>query len=155
LIWIHDGIERKGAVTYFTGSGPHPQNDEIQIISHKDLEPNYSAPRSKEPEFMRWNVSYVGASSGSLNHNSTQAKESKHIHIGMLALDPAQKEVPYISETEEVYIVLSGHVIVSAGSEKGRELERLDGLIFHPGEVHALRNYGRETTYILTIKSLR
>ncbi|KAH4016014.1 hypothetical protein HBI92_030420 [Parastagonospora nodorum] len=152
LIWIHDNIERKDAVTYFTGPGPYPQSDDIKVIRYKDLEPSYDAPRCKEPEFMRWNISYVGGPHGFTNHNPEQAALSRSIHIGVLALDPAQKEVPFSADEDELYILLDHEVVVSAGSEQGRSLERLDGVFFRRGEMRAVRNYGRKTVNFLTVR---
>lgn len=155
LIWIHDGVEKKGAAVYFTGPGPFPQTDEIRVVPFKDLEPNYSASKAKEPEFMRWNISYVGGTGMQENHSPALAVQSQNIHIGMLALAPAQKEVPFSSQEEETYILLQGEAIVNHGRAKGKSLERLDGMFYGSGETHAIRNYGCETAYVLTVKSFR
>ncbi|KAJ5772698.1 hypothetical protein N7520_003227 [Penicillium odoratum] len=79
LIWVHDGIEKIGTSTYIIeGEQPDkPQVDEITIIPFADLEPNYSLPRAKEIEFMRWVVNWVGGPEEFDNFNSSTAMTSR------------------------------------------------------------------------------
>lgn len=152
LIWVHDGVEKKGAAVYFTGPGPFPQTDEIRVVTLKDLEPEYTGFKAKEPEFIRWYMSYVTRED---LVQSPITVQSKNVQISLLAIEPAQKEIPFSSETDELYVVLSGKVIVNHGPQKGAVLDKLDGAFFGHGELHAVRNWGSEIAYIVTVKTLR
>ena len=49
LLWVNDEIEKWGVSIYAEGPGPHPSDDEVSLIRFRALEPDWSAPRAKEP----------------------------------------------------------------------------------------------------------
>ncbi|KAL4860762.1 RmlC-like cupin domain-containing protein [Aspergillus spectabilis] len=152
LIWVHDGIEKIGTSTYIMeGETPEtPQVDEITIIPFNSLEPNYSLPRAKEIEFMRWVVNWVGGPEGFDNFNRSAAATSDRVAIGMTVLQPAQKSVPHRLRETEVYIVLRGKVVLNLGQEK-IELTKLDGAYIAAGQVHSVRNHGEDPLYLMWV----
>ena len=151
LIWIHDGIELKGSAVYFEGPGPFHQEDDIRIIKDLSLVPDWSSPKAKEPEFMRWLTTYVGGHAGHENHNPFEAISSDQIYIGIKTLLPWQREVPYEAEDPELCVVLSGKAVVAHGKCKALELGRLDGIYQKDRSLRALRNHSDTSVRILTV----
>jgi len=151
LIWLHDGVEIKGAVKYFEGPGPFPQDDDIRIVKGDSLSPNWSCPKAKEPEFMRWLVDYVAGQHGYENYNPMESVHTTQIRISMKHILPWQREVPYESDDHEISVVLSGKPIVSYGKRKGLQLGRLDAIYYRDGASRGLKNHCNTTARILTV----
>ncbi|KAL4939245.1 RmlC-like cupin domain-containing protein [Aspergillus oleicola] len=152
LIWIHDGIEKIGtSVYYMDGEVPDtPQVDEISIIPFSKLEPNYSCPRAKEIEFVRWVVNWVGGREGFDNFNRDVAVASDRVAIGMTVITPGQKSVPHCLQDGGVYVVMRGKALLNLG-KGNREIGKLDGAYIAAGQVHSLRNHGEEPLYIMWV----
>jgi len=152
MIWLHDGVEKKGVTVYCETEediANAPGKEEISIVSLKDLEPCWSLPRAKEPEFLRWSVNWIGGPSGFQNLNPGLAVESEKIAVGLTVLLPGHKQVPVTHrEVSETYIIVAGKTIVDIG-HGSTEVGYLDGLYFPPGNRHALRNHGSEPAYIV------
>lgn len=151
LIWVHDGVEPKGSSVYLHGPGPFPQDDDITLIRYNGLEPDWSLPRAKEPEFMRWRTTYVGGNTGFENYNPDLSVTNDNIYIGLHTLLPAQKDVPYETDQGEIRVVLDGKVVISEGSMKGTELQHLDSAFFHSGQSVSLRNHGKASARMLVV----
>ncbi|KAL2823608.1 RmlC-like cupin domain-containing protein [Aspergillus cavernicola] len=152
LIWIHDGIEKIGtSVYYMDGEVPGTaQLDEISIIPFNELEANYSCPRAKEVEFMRWVVNWVGGPDGFDNFNRRVGVVSDRVAIGTTVLPPGQKSVPYCLQDGEVYVVLRGKALLNLGGEN-REMGKLDGAYIAAGQIHSVRNHGEEPLYLMWV----
>jgi mannose-6-phosphate isomerase-like protein (cupin superfamily) len=152
MIWLHDGVEEKGVTVYCEteedvrnapGKGP------ITVISLKDLEPCWSLPRAKEPEFLRWSINWIGGPSGFRNLNRGLAVESEKIAVGLTVLMPGHKQPSHTQEhVSETYVIVKGKAVVNLG-EGTTEVGYLDGLYFPPGRAHSLRNHGTEPAYIV------
>ncbi|KAL3474472.1 RmlC-like cupin domain-containing protein [Aspergillus californicus] len=152
LIWIHDGIEKIGtSVYYMDGEVPDtPQVDEISVIPFNELEPNYSCPRAKEIEFMRWVVNWVGGPDGFDNFNRGVGVVSDRVAIGTTVLPPGQKSVPYCLQDGEIYVVLRGKALLNLGAGD-REMGTLDGAYIAAGQIHSVRNHGEEPLYLMWV----
>lgn len=152
MIWLHDGVEEKGVTVYCETDEDvkkAPGKKPISIVSLKDLEPCWSLPRAKEPEFLRWSVNWIGGPTGFQNLNPGLAVESEKIATGLTVLMPGHKQVPVTHrEVSETYIIIGGKTVVNLG-EGNTEVGYLDGLYFPPGLTHSLRNHGREPAYIV------
>ncbi|OAL36765.1 hypothetical protein AYO20_03820 [Fonsecaea nubica] len=152
MVWLHDGVEKKGVTVYCTTEEDirnAPGKEPITIVSLKDLEPCWSLPRAKEPEFLRWSINWIGGPSGYQNLNRGLAVESEKITAGLTVLMPGNKQPPYAQEqVSETCIIAGGKAVINLG-QGNTEVGYLDCLYFPPGLTHSLRNHGTEPAYIL------
>ncbi|PGH08296.1 hypothetical protein AJ80_07892 [Polytolypa hystricis UAMH7299] len=151
LVWLHDGLERKGATVYCDTEEDvknAPSKEPVKVVSLRDLEPFWGAPRAKEPEFLRWMVNWIGGPAGFENLNRGVAVESEKIALGLTVLYPGQKQVPHQHAVAEVYTILQGKALIKLDN-KNQELGYLDAVYFPPGHIHSLRNIGPDPVYIM------
>ena len=151
LIWLHDGVEAKGVTVYCNTEEDilnAPGKDPIRIVHLRDLEPSWSAPRAKEPEFLRWAINWIAGPQGFENLNRGFAVESEKIAVGLTVLMPGHKSVPHHHAVAEVYVVVKGKALANLG-QGNDEIEYLDSVYYPAGHTHALRNHGTEPVYVL------
>ena len=141
LIWFHDAIERNGVSVYLDGDGPFPAEDEVRLIAHRDLEPDWNGRRAKEGGTLRWTSNWVAALAGGINHNPSVAVCNESVAAGVTAILPGNSSVMHRHGFAETYVVLSGSATVHSGDEVAH-LGRLDAARFDAGEDHRIRNLG-------------
>lgn len=148
LLWIHDDIEKKGLSTYYYDEASTPRIGGVKVIPFINLEPQWAAPKAKEPPFLRYAVSWVGGQKGYINHNRGVAEESDKCTLGMLVIYPGCKQVPHSYAGNATYVIVEGTGMVDRG--KGIEiLKRLDGVRIPGGKEVAIRNIGTGLLWVL------
>ena len=153
LVWLHDGVEKKGLTVYCQTEkdiAEAPSKESIKVVSYIDLEPFWDAPRAKEPGFLRWVVNWVGGRINFENFNLGFAVESDRITLGYTVLLPGHKQVPHKHAVAEVYIMIKGKALINLGNGN-KELDYLDSVYFPPGVTHSLRNHTSEAVYIMWV----
>jgi mannose-6-phosphate isomerase-like protein (cupin superfamily) len=150
LIWIHDAIEKKGTSVYWNDTMPNPQTEPVQLVKFSDLEPNWATYDIKDPGHMHYMLSYVGGRLGNLNFNRNVAAESDNVGIGLLAIDPGNKQDMNTGATSELYILIRGKVIIKS-DQKNEEMEYLDGLFLPAGSSRCIRNCGQEQALLVWV----
>ena len=153
LIWLHDGMEAKGATVYCKNEDDiknAPSKQPVKVIPLPDLEPTWGAPRAKEPEFLRWVVNWVGGPDGFENFNKGHAVESDKVALGLTVLLPGQKSVPHAHAVAEVYVIMKGKALINLG-KGNQELGYLDSVYFPKDYYHSLRNHGAEPVYLMWV----
>jgi len=148
LLWIHDGIEKKGAATYYFSEAETPKIGGVHVIKFNTLEPHWGAPRAKEAPFLRYLISYVGGNGGFVNFNPQQASVNDKCALGMMVIYPGNKQVPNSLPGSQCYVVVQGTAMIKQG-KKERVLKRLDGVWVPAGTVHSIRNPGHELLWVL------
>jgi mannose-6-phosphate isomerase-like protein (cupin superfamily) len=151
LMWMHDGIERFGTAVYLEGPGPHPADDEVSIISLKDLEPDWSAPRAKEAGFMRWNVSWVGSDKTGPLHNPSQAYANTRIGIRLSVIQPGNRIADEPPRSTQLSVVVRGTGLISMGTST-ETLGRQDAVVCRPGQALDLRAFGDAPLYVVHVQ---
>ncbi|MCJ1301263.1 hypothetical protein MMC08_004062 [Hypocenomyce scalaris] len=154
LIWIHDGVEKKGASTYFLDGvvpADYKSPGEVSLVRYKDLEPSYAAFGAKEPPHLRWAINWVAGGDGYENFSKGFAVTSDQVSVGLSVIGPGHKNVPHEHETAEVYVILKGKAMLNLGPGKNFEVDRLDGAYMPAGEIHSIRNHGHEPLYLMWV----
>jgi len=142
FLWIHDGIEVKGASTYFYSKEETPRVGGVKVVPWNTLEPHWAAPQASQAPFLRFAMSYVGGKGGFINLNPEQAIQSEATALGMTVIYPGNRQ-PTLSVAGKVcYIVVDGEAQLVWGKKKKPEqtLRRLDAIWVHEHTSFALHN---------------
>lgn len=150
LLWIHDGIEKKGLSTYYFEEGSAPKIGGVSVIKFNNLEPHWAAPKAKEAPFLRYAITYVGGKDGYINTNPKQAALNDKTALGMMVIYPGNGQVPHSLPGNQCYVICQGRALITKG-QKGepKELRRLDGIWIPKGTVHSIRNPGHELLWVM------
>jgi len=148
LLWIHDGIEKKGLSTYYYTEAETPKIGGVEVIKFNNLEPHWGAPRAREAPFLRYVVSYVGGTGGYTNFNPKHAAVSEKCALGMMVIYPGNEQVPNSIPTDQCYVIVQGRALIIRG-KKSKELRRLDGIFVPAGTVHSIKNPGHELLWVM------
>lgn len=143
LLWIHDGIEKKGAATYYFDEATTPKIGGVQVIKFMDLEPQWAAPKASQAPFLRYLVSWVGGQGGVVNYNPKEAHDSDKVALGMLVIYPGNRQVSHSYPGNRTYVVVEGKALVDRGKGK-EEVKRLDGIWIPGGTKIALSNHATD-----------
>ena len=138
LLWVNDDIERWGAAVYLEGPGPHPADDEIQLVSHRDLEPDWSGPGAQSGGSMHWRTSWVAGTGCGPNHNPRVAVARGRIGLSLDVVLPANRLDEPPLDTNQLLVVVSGEAIVSIAG-RNEALCRQDAIFVPAGAPVALR----------------
>jgi mannose-6-phosphate isomerase-like protein (cupin superfamily) len=151
LVWLHDGVEAKGLTVYCQTQediDTAPSREPIRVVTLAGLAPFWNAPRAKEPEFLRYIVSWIGGPPGFENFNRGVAVETDKIALGLTVILPGHKQVHHRHDVAEVYVILKGKAVVQHNNER-KELGYLDSMYFPAKTIHALRNHGSDPVYVM------
>lgn len=147
LIWLHDAIERNGVSVYLDGPGPFAAEDEVRLISFRDLVPDWGQAEAKMGGTRRWVAHWVAAT-GAANHNPGVAQVNETLALGVTAILPGNTAPAHEHAFAETYIIIAGTAGVRQ-ADRVEHLGRLDAVRFEPGTSHAVRNTGDQTLYLL------
>ena len=153
LIWVHDDIEAKGLTVYCNTEAEldaAPSKEPIRTVKMMDLEPCWSAPEARTPEFLRYSINWVGGEQRMINLNPRVAIPSPKVVLGLTTILPGNKHLLHKHSQAEVYIIVRGRGVVDVGQGL-REVSYLDGVYFPAHTYHHLRNHTREPLEILWV----
>lgn len=144
LLWIHDGIEVKGASTYYYTKETTPNIGGVQVIKFNNLMPHWAAPSCQVKPHLRYAVSYVGGKDGYINTNPEDAVISDKTALGINVIFPGNRQVSHSIPGRVFYCVLEGNACVTKGRDRQMKkvLNRLDGVWVQPDTMHAIENVG-------------
>lgn len=126
-----------------------------RLIRWRDLEPRWVVPHSKEPGYLRFNLSYVGGPEGFVNINTETDLISLRTSIGLMWMPAGQRQFGLHRHTVcESYVILQGAVDslgpkVDADKISHDRADTLDLLHMPVGAPHASRTVGEEDVMLL------
>jgi len=150
LIWVHDGIERNDAATYYADDHRFSDAPPIRLIPFTALEADYRESDARTPGTMRWSVNWVSGLSGSPEPTSTSAAHNEKVAIGLTVLEPGNGMTLTALSVTRLYLVIEGQAIVRQ-PQNNTSLGHLDGLHIPAGETAALRNNGPSLLRLLWV----
>ncbi len=112
LLWVNDETEKWGVSLYQEGPGPFPAAEEVRLIPFRDLEPNWSASRAKEPGFLRWSVSWVGGDTTGPNYNPGRAAANERVGLSLTVVQPANRMDGERAAGNRLVVVVRGEAVV-------------------------------------------
>ena len=155
LLWVNDDIERWGVSVYQEGPGPHlPINTgepEVRLIPFLGLEPNWSAPRAKEPGFLRWHVSWAGGEGTGPNYNPGQAARNIRVGLDLCVLQPANRMIDEVAAGSTLFVVVRGSGVVTTGGMP-QVVGPQDAIFCPGGETVDLRALDAEPLYVVRVQ---
>lgn len=152
LLWVNDEIEKWGVSIYAEGPGPHPSDDEVSLIRFRALEPDWSAPRAKEPGFMRWNVSWVGSDRTGGSFNPGVAVPNPNVGISLCALQPANRMADAPARGDQLCVVISGEGVFGHAG-RTEIIARQDAVFCPAGGTLDLRALGDRPLTMIRVES--
>jgi mannose-6-phosphate isomerase-like protein (cupin superfamily) len=128
---------------------------EPRLIRWRDLAPRWVVPHSKEPGYLRFNLSYVGGPEGFVNINTETDLISLRTSIGLMWMPAGQRQFGLHRHTVcESYVILQGAVdslgpSVDADKISHDRADTMDCLHMPIGAPHASRTVGDEDVMLL------
>lgn len=147
LLWVNDDIEKWGAAVYLEGPGPHPADDEIALVSFRDLEPDWS--EAKAAGQLRWNVSWVAGDRCGPNFNPGIAAARGRIGLSLCVIEPANG-IDEIPVGNQLLVVVGGEAVASADGRR-ETLGQRDAIFCPAGARLSLRALDRAPLYLIRL----
>lgn len=146
VLVIHDRLERKGSAQYTDESRlPCPA---MQLVSFRELEPNWQGHMAKQTGYLRWLASWLGGFNG-LDFHPGQSIKNEHAALGFMGMMPYNKQPRHRNESGVVYFVAQGNIAVSGPGGREEIAGLYDTIYVPPGEEHAVRNVSGEIAHIV------
>ncbi|OCK81824.1 hypothetical protein K432DRAFT_325449 [Lepidopterella palustris CBS 459.81] len=150
LLWIHDGVEKKGLSTYYYSEEETPKVGGVQVVKFADVEPDWSSPKASQAPYLHWLVSFVaGGKKEYVNFNPRNAIINSNIAMGLLCIYPGNKQLPHALPGTQCYVVMKGEGLLTEKGKKGGRMQALTGAWVKGGVVHAIRNLGTEPLWVM------
>ena len=129
------------------------QLDSPRLVRFDDLNPRWGVvPKSTEPGYMRWLVSYGGGPEGYVNYGSETGLLTDYLVVGLMGMPRAQRQFGlHIHTITEIYVILAGHVESLEPEGGGSIAGPMDLVFIPPGAPHCVRTVGAEDVLLLWI----
>ena len=151
LLWVNDETEKWGVSRYQEGPGPIPADDEVLLIRCVDLEPNWSAPRAREPGFLRWSISWVGGDTTGPNCNPGKAAANERVGVSLTVVQPANRMCGEPATGNRLVVVVRGDGVMTVGGHP--EVVGAQDAIFCPAGANLdLRALYEAPLYLVTVE---
>ena len=151
LLWVNDETEKWGVSRYQEGPGPIPADDEVLLIRCVDLEPNWSAPRAREPGFLRWSISWVGGDTTGPNCNPGKAAANERVGVSLTVVQPANRMCGEPAAGNRLVVVVRGDGVMTVGGHP--EVVGAQDAIFCPAGANLdLRALYEAPLYLVTVE---
>lgn len=142
FLWIHDRQEPLGAAHYpDTEDIPCPP---MRLVRFADLTPSWQSSQAREIGFVRWLMTYVRGGSRPEGVATDGSLTNQNIALGLLGIQPANRQPLEAAGVPLVYFVAQGQVAVSSHRSDfpAEVLGPRD--VFHVplGTAHSIRNVG-------------
>ncbi len=118
----------------------------------EELKPTWDVPHAREPEYLRWLVSYVGGPPGFLNNNPETGLLSERVVAGLMWLPVGNRQFGvHVHTVTEIYVILRGRVATIEPGLRPLVAGPLDCLYIPAGSPHAVRAIGDEDVLLLWV----
>ena len=147
LLWVNDDIERWGAAVYLEGPGPHPADDEIALVSFRDLEPDWS--KGQAAGRLCWNVSWVAGKGCGPNFNPGVAVPRGRIGLSLCVIEPANR-IDEAATGNQLLVVVAGAAVADVGGSR-ETIGPRDAIFCPAGTRLSLRSLDQTPLYLIRL----